>query len=85
MPFRLFIDLEVIDYLQTLKREQRVKLLSHVRAIRDYPGNYAHHQAPHPSGHMLSVCLAGGFAISYRIDDADRQVRILKIEPRMSI
>jgi len=83
MGFRLFIDLEVLDYLQTLKRDQRAKLFSHFRLIRDYPGNCSDHTEMHSSGRSLNVCLIAGFAVSYWIDDADRHVKIMKIEPRV--
>ncbi len=85
MGFRLLIDLEVIDYLEALKRDQRVKLLSHFRAIRDYPGNLSDHMEMHSSGRFLNVSLTAGFAVFYWIDDADRHVKIMKIEPRSGV
>jgi mRNA-degrading endonuclease RelE of RelBE toxin-antitoxin system len=85
MPFRLFIDLEAIEFLQSLKGQQRARLLSHLHAIREYPGNHMHHRKMHSSGRMLGVSLIAGYAISYWIDDADKHVKIMKIEPRIGL
>jgi hypothetical protein len=82
MPFRLFLELEVYEYLQSLRREQRAKLLAHLKFIRDYPGNYSDHVTRHSSGRLLSISLTPGHAIFYWIDDADRHVKIIKIESR---
>ena len=71
MSFRLYLNFEVVEFLQSLRPEKRAKLLTHLKLIRDYPGNLSDSEEKHASGRPLSVSLAEGHAITYWIDDAD--------------
>ena len=48
--------------------------------MRDFPGNYSDFVEVGERGRQLNVCLFGDFQIRYWIDDADRHVKILRIE-----
>lgn len=81
MDYRLLIDIEVFDFLQTLKPALRKRLLFQFRRIQDFPENFIEYTERDPSGRRISVCVSGEFAIHYWDDFADRHVKILAVTP----
>lgn len=79
MQFRLLVDVEVIDFLQTLSKDRRRRLLSHFRKIQNFPGHYSDFIEQDDVGRRLDVSLVDGLAIFYWTDAADQHVKILKI------
>jgi hypothetical protein len=79
MPYRLFIAVDVIDLLETLNRPRRRELLAHFRRLQDAPGHYSDYVEADEAGRRVDVAVFRGLAIYYWVDDADRQVKILKL------
>jgi len=79
MPYRLLVDMEVVDLLSALPATKRRRLCAHFRRIQTYPANCSESVEPDDEGRPLNVCLFGGFQIRYWIDDADRHIKILQI------
>ena len=79
MDYRLFIAVDVVDFLQTLRRSQRQEMLAHFRRLRNSPGRYADYQDSDEVGRRVEVSVFGGFAIYYWVDEADQHVKILKL------
>ena len=79
MEFRLLMDLEVYDFLQTLPKRQRERLLGHFQKIKNFPGHYSDFIHQDEVGRRLDVSLVDGLAIFYWTDAADRHVKILSI------
>ncbi len=79
MQFRLLIDLEVIEFLQTLPAVRRRRLLNHFRNLGKFPGHHSDFIEHDDVGRRLDVSVIDGLAIFYWTDAADRHVKILKI------
>jgi hypothetical protein len=79
MQFRLLVDLEVIDFLQTIPPARRRRILNHFRKIQGFPGHYSDFIEQDGVGRRLDVSLVDGLAIFYWTDAADKHVKILKI------
>jgi len=77
MPYRLLIDLEAVELLQTLPPVRRHNLLHHFRELERYPSVHSDYHDTDAQGRRVEVSVADGFAIYYWIDEADRQVKIL--------
>ncbi len=77
MPYRLLIDLEAVDVLQTLPVTRRRRLLDHFRKIERFPSAHSDYADTDAQGRRVDVSVTDGFAIYYWIDEADRQVKIL--------
>jgi mRNA-degrading endonuclease RelE of RelBE toxin-antitoxin system len=77
MTYRLLIDLEAVDLLQTLPAARRRRLLRHFREIERFPSAHSDYTDTDAQGRRIEVSVADGFAIYYWIDEADRQVKIL--------
>ncbi len=79
MDFRLLIDVEVFDFLQTLSPARRRRLLNHFRQIQSFPGHHSDYIDQDEEGRRLDVSLPDGIAVFYWTDVSDRHVKILKI------
>lgn len=81
MEYRLLIDVEVLDYLQTLRPQVRARLLDRFRRIREYPSAWSDYKERDATDRLLDVCVREKHAIFYWEDFADRHVKILAIRP----
>jgi mRNA-degrading endonuclease RelE of RelBE toxin-antitoxin system len=79
MPYRLFIAVEVIELLESLKRPRRRELLAQFRRLQDFPGHYSDYIEADETGRRVDVSVFRGLAIYYWVDEADRHVKILKL------
>jgi hypothetical protein len=79
MAYRLLIDREVVDFLQTLGSGRRRSLLTHFREIERFPSAHSDYQDHDAQGRQVEVSISDGLAIYYWIDEADRQVKILQL------
>jgi hypothetical protein len=79
MRFRLLIAVEVVELLESLNRPRRRELLAHFRRLRDAPGHYGDYIETDELGRRVDVSVFRGYAIYYWVDDADRQVKVLKL------
>ena len=76
---RLLIDIEVLEFLRTLRRRDQEDLLKRFRAIASFPSNYSDFIEHDSVGRRLEVHVFGKFAIKFWNDFADRHVKILDI------
>jgi hypothetical protein len=79
MRFRLLIDLDVVDFMQSLARSRRARFFAHFRQIREHPERHSDFVEHDDTGRRVDVSVLDGFAIYYWIDHADQHVKILKL------
>ena len=79
MGYRLFIALDVLAYLEAQNRSRRRAILAHFERLQDFPGNYSDYIETDKAGRRLDVSVFSGVAIYFWVDDADQQVKILKL------
>lgn len=81
MTYRLLIDISAVNLIQSLRKPQRERLLAVLSAIREYPERYSDYQGRDSQGTRVEIHVAHGLAIHYWIDNADRHVKVLCIQP----
>jgi len=80
LKYRLFVEWQVLKFLETLKRKDRDFLLRRFEAMLESPHQFAEFQERDDSGRMLDCHITGRFAIHYWDDFADRHLKIMKLE-----
>jgi hypothetical protein len=81
MEYRLLIDLETIEFLDSLQKKQRNLLIKQFEKIRSFPSNYSDYRESDAIGRRVEICILSRWAIHYWIDDADRHVKVLALRP----
>ena len=76
---RLFLDIEVIEFVRALKPRQQEQFLSRFREIAAFPGAFFDYTETDSVGRDLGVHLFGDWAIQFWEDIADRQLKIVEI------
>ena len=76
---RILIDLEVLEFLRTLRSAEQRDLLRRFRAIGSAPDSFTDYLESDASGRKVSVHVYGRFAIKFWDDFADRHVKILDV------
>ena len=76
---RLLIDIEVLDFLRTLRSRDQQDLLKRFREIAAFPSNFSDFVEYDSSGRRVDVHVFRTFAIKFWDDFADRQVKILDV------
>jgi hypothetical protein len=79
--YRLLVDWEVIEMMNSLPISIRRRLRDAFLRIAATPDHFSDYREPNPRGISLDVHLCAGFAVKYWIDFADRHVKILSVEP----
>ncbi len=79
MRFRLLIDLDVVDFMQTLPPPRRTALFARFRLIQQSPVNFSDYADRDATGRRVEVSVFDGLAIYYWVDHADAQVKILAL------
>ena len=79
MGYRLFISFEVLAQMEKFKRSRKVTLLRQFERIRDFPGNFSEFNETDETDRRVEVSIFDGLAIYYWIDEADKDVKILKL------
>jgi hypothetical protein len=78
---RLLIDIEVFEFLRTLRRREQEDLLKCFRQIADTPSVFTDFSERDSTGRRVDVHVSGKFAVKFWNDFADRQVKILDVHP----
>ena len=78
---RLLIDIEVLEFLRTLRAGEQRNLLRRFREIGASPDRHAYYPERDAVGREVAVYVFGRFAIKFWDDFADRQVKILDVHP----
>lgn len=76
---RLLIDIEVFEFLRTLRQKEQIALLKRFREIASFPSRYSDFVEYDSSGRRVDVHVLGKFAIKFWDDFADRHVKILEV------
>ena len=76
---RLLIDIEVLEFLRTLRRREQEELLRRFRNTAAFPSNYSDFVERDATGRRVEVHVFGKFAIKFWDDFADRHVKILDV------
>ena len=79
MKFRLLIDYEVIEFLETLSRREQQLIRNRLVAIQDFAGRYSDYKEADSTGRPVDIHIFGKYAIKFWIDHADRHIKILDI------
>ena len=59
----------------------RSRLLKQLQAIRSFPSEHSDSYEQDAIGRRVEICVRSGWAIHYWIDFADRQVKVLALNP----
>jgi hypothetical protein len=76
---RLFIAVDVLDFLRTLRAREQRDLLQRFRDIAAFPSRFSDFVEYDSSGRRVDVHVFGKFAVKYWDDFADRHVKILDL------
>ncbi|HMP81200.1 MAG TPA: hypothetical protein PKA41_00665 [Verrucomicrobiota bacterium] len=76
---RLLIDIEVLEFLRTLRPKEQAHLLNHFREIAVFPSRFSDFVERDSAGRRVDVHIFGKFAIKFWDDFADRHVKILDV------
>ena len=76
---RLFIAVEVLDFLRTLPSREQRNLLQRFRDIATFPARFSDFVEYEAASRRVDVHIFGKFAVKFWDDFADRQVKILDL------
>jgi hypothetical protein len=79
MKYRLLIDWEVIEFVETLPRKDRRALRNRFVAIQNYPRKFSDYAESDSSGRRVEIHICGKYAIKFWEDHADRHIKILDV------
>lgn len=80
MKYRLLIDYEVIEFLETLPRKEQRLLRDRLAAIQDFPSRHSDYTESDAIGRPVDIHICGKYAIKFWEDYADKHVKILDIQ-----
>jgi len=63
--FRLLVDIEVFDFLRTLRRREQEELLKRFREIAAFPTQFSDFVEKDGRGRSIDVHISGRFAIKF--------------------
>ena len=76
---RLLIDIEVLEFLRSLKRREQENLLRRFREIAAFPSRFSDFDERDFAGRRVEVHIFGKYAIKFWNDFADRHLKILDV------
>ena len=76
---RLLIDIEVLEFLRSLRPKEQASLLKRFREIAAFPSKFSDFVERDAAGRRVDVHIFGKFAIKFWDDFADRHVKILDV------
>jgi hypothetical protein len=79
MNYRLLIDYEVIEFLETLSRREQRLLRNRLVAIRDSPQPFSDYTEFDHTGRRVDIHIFGKYAVKFWQDHADRHIKILNL------
>lgn len=77
MNYRLLIDYEVIEFMETLPRRDQRLLRNRLVAIQSFPSDHADYTESDSTGRSVGINICGKYAIKFWEDHADRHLKIL--------
>ena len=79
MNYELFIAVDVLEFIERLPRKTRLGIRAVVSEIGSDPIDLSDAVEYDSTGRMVQITVAGDYALTYWIDDADQHVKILDI------
>ena len=79
MKWRLFLDMDAIEYLASLPAADEARIRRRLHEIERSPDRWSDFHDHDPKGRLVDVNLVGSFAIEYWADFPDRHVKVLRI------
>ncbi|MFT5465474.1 MAG: hypothetical protein ACI8UO_000569 [Verrucomicrobiales bacterium] len=79
--YRLFLEIEVSEFVRSRKRREQEQLLSKFREIAAFPTAHVDYFKSDQIGRQLGVHVSGTFAIKFWEDVADQHLKIIEITP----
>lgn len=79
MKYRLLIDYEVIEFLETLPRKDQKLLRNRFVAIQDYPQKFSDYAESDNTGRRVDIHICGKYAVKFWEDHPDRHLKILDV------
>ena len=79
MKYRLLIDYEVIEFIETLSQKDQRLLRDRIVLIQDYPQKFSDYTESDSAGHRVDIHICGRYAIKFWEDHADRHIKILDV------
>jgi hypothetical protein len=77
--YRLLIDYEVIEFLETLSRKDQRLLRNRFMAIQDFPSLHSDCVESDSVGRRVDIHICGKYAIKFWEDHADQHIKILDV------
>jgi mRNA-degrading endonuclease RelE of RelBE toxin-antitoxin system len=78
-PYKLLLVYEVVEFIESLSKNSQPAFHKRLRQIRDYPFNHSKISETDDDGRRVEINILGRYAIPYRIDDADGEVKVVEI------
>lgn len=79
MRYRLFVNLEALQFLTSSTPSLRRKLVSYLSKIEEFPESSSDYFEYDSKGRRVDISIGANIAIHYWIDFADRHVKVLRI------
>jgi hypothetical protein len=79
MNYRLLVDYEVIEFLETLPRKGQRLLRNRFVAIREFPSRHSDYIESDDVGRRVDIHICGKYAIKFWEDSADQHLKILDV------
>jgi hypothetical protein len=79
MKYRLLIDYEVIEFIETLSRKDQLLLRNRFSTIQDYPSQHSDYVEYDSEGRRVDIHICGKYAIKFWEDHADKHVKVLNV------
>ena len=79
MNYRLLIDYEVIEFLETLSRREQRLLRDQFVAILDDPQKFSDYNELDYTSRRVDIHICGKYAIKFWQDHADQHIKILNL------
>jgi hypothetical protein len=79
MNYRLLVDYEVIEFLETLSRKDQRLLRDRFVAIQGFPSRYSDCVESDSAGRRVEIHICGKYAIKFWEDHADQHLKILDV------
>ena len=78
-PYKLLISYDVVEFLESLKKSERLLLRKRFLEITDYPRRYSDYTEPDDVGRPLDISICGRFAIKFWEDHSTMHLKILDV------
>lgn len=80
MKYRLLIDYEVIEFLETLSRTDQRLIRNRFIEIQNSPSRFVDYTEADSVGRPVAIHICGKYAIKYWEDHADKDLKILYVQ-----